>query len=218
MVRATGLAFRKSKLPDFAPTWAMFDQRDLAGRMTMLDDPRETIGAALKFRGYSLNTTNDLELAEARDVVIRWKRNLARFGTEPHQDGIASGELLVAHGRKRDLAKAMEENEDVGYAVPREGAALDCDELAIPRDTRQPELAHRFIDYLLDPRVAAENTEFASGLCPNLASYALLPDWAREDPSIFLPDELQRKSEVIQDLGAENAKYTRIWDEIQAAE
>jgi spermidine/putrescine transport system substrate-binding protein len=108
----------------------------------------------------------------------------------------------------------MEENDDVAYAVPQEGVSLPCDELAIPAGARQAELAHAFINYLHDPRVAAENTEFAFLLCPNLASYPLLPDEIRDDATIFLPAGILRNSEVVRDLGADNAKYARLWTEI----
>ena len=104
MVSNAGLAYRKSRCPDFEPTWAMFDNAAYKGRMTMLNDMRETIGAALKFLGHSLNTTNASEIAAARDVVIRWKRNLAKFENEQYKNGVASGEFLVVHGYNGDVS------------------------------------------------------------------------------------------------------------------
>ncbi len=218
MISNAGLAYRKSKVADFEPTWAMLDRTALAGRITMLNDMRETIGAALKFLGHSLNTTNDAELAAARDVVIRWKKNLAKFENEQYKNGIASGEFLLVHGYNGDIRQVMEENEDIGYAAPREGVSLACDEMVIPKGAAQVELAHRFINFLHDPKVAAENTAFVFYLCPNLPSYEFLDDSMKNDASVFLPPDIQARSEVIRDLGAENARYIRIWDEIKAGE
>lgn len=218
MISNAGLAYRKSKVTDFEPTWAMLDRTALAGRITMLNDMRETIGAALKFLGYSLNTTNDTELAAARDVVVRWKKNLAKFENEQYKNGIASGEFLLVHGYNGDIRQVMQENEDIGYAAPREGVSLACDEMVIPKGAAQVDLALKFINFLQDPKVAAENTAFVFYLCPNLASYEFLDDSVKNDASVFLPPDIQSKSEVIRDLGADNAKYIKMWDEIKAGD
>ena len=218
MISNAGLAFRKSKVPDFEPSWSMLDRTNLSGRMTMLNDMRETIGAALKSLGYSLNTTSEAELAAARDVVLRWKKNLAKFENEQYKNGIASGEFLLVHGYNGDIRQVMQENEDIGYAAPREGVSLACDEMVIPKTATQVELAHAFINFLHDPKVAAENTAFVFYLCPNQASYQFLDDGVKNDASIFLPPDIQAKSEVIRDLGADNAKYTKVWDEIKGTE
>ena len=159
-VTVTCLGYLASKVKDFEPTWGMLDRVDLKGRMTMLNDHRETIGAALKFLGYSLNTTNDDELAAARDVVLRWKKNLAKFENEQYKNGLASGEFLLTHGYSGDLMLVKSENEDIQIAVPREGSALSFDDMVIPATARQTELAHRFINFILDPHVAAELTEY----------------------------------------------------------
>jgi spermidine/putrescine transport system substrate-binding protein len=89
--------------------------------------------------------------------------------------------------------------------------------MVILKDSPQPDLAHAFINFLYEAPVSAANTEFVCYLCPNSASYPLLSETIRGDPNVFMPKELIEKSEVILDLGAENAKYTKIWDEIKAA-
>jgi spermidine/putrescine transport system substrate-binding protein len=217
MLTNSGVAYLKSKVENVEPTWAVFDRADLKGRMTMLNDMRETVGAALKFLGYSLNTTDDAQLAEARDVVIRWKHNLAKFENEQYKSGIASGEFLLVHGYNGDILQAQAENPDIVFVAPREGISVACDDLVIPKDATQVELAHKFINFLHDPEVAAENSVFITYLCPNRAAYDLLPADFRDNPAWKLAPETRARSEVIVDLGAENAKYTRIWDEIKAA-
>jgi spermidine/putrescine transport system substrate-binding protein len=217
MMTITGIAYLKSKVKDFKPTWAMLDRTDLAGRMTMLADMRETIGAALKFLGYSINSTDTKQLEAARDVVIRWKKNLAKFENEQYKTGLASGEFLLVHAYSGDILQVQSENEDIVFAVPEEGTSIACDDLVIPKGSKQADLAHRYINFLHDPQVAAENTEFISYLCPNRASYPLLSEETRANPALFVPAEIQAKSEVITDLGNDNAAYARIWDEIKAA-
>ncbi|MCB1092075.1 MAG: spermidine/putrescine ABC transporter substrate-binding protein, partial [Verrucomicrobiae bacterium] len=194
------------------------DRADLKGRMTLLNDMRETIGAALKFLGYSLNTTNEAELEKARDVVIGWKKNIAKFESDQYDAGIASGEFLLVHGYTGDLFQAQEENENVSIVIPEEGTSIACDDLVIPKDAPNPDLAHAFINFVCDPAVAAENVGFIYYLAPNKDAYPLLDQEIREDPAIFIDRAVLGKSEMIDDLGEEgNAKYIKIWDEIKAA-
>ena len=217
MLTNTGIAYLKSKVKDPQATWGMLDRKDLKGRMTLLNDMRETIGAALKFLGYSLNTTDDGQLLQARDVVIRWKANLAKFESEQYKSGLASGEFLLAHGYSGDILSAQKENPDIAFLAPREGLSISCDDLVILKDSRAVGLALRFINFLHDPEVAAENSLAINYLCPNAAAYPKLPEEFRNNPAVKLDPAVQAKCEVIRDLGPDNAKYTRIWDQIKAA-
>lgn len=216
MLTNTGVGYLRSKVGELEPTWAVFDRADLKGRMTMLNDMRETIGAALKYLGYSLNSTDSLQLEQAKDVVLRWKRNLAKFENEQYKGGLASGEFVLVHGYNGDLMQARAENPDIAFFAPREGLSLSCDDLVIPKDAKQVELAHRFIDFLHDPEVAAENSEAVQYLCPNSASYDRLPADFVNDPALRLSPEVRARSEVIRDVGPELVKYTRVWDVIKA--
>ena len=218
MLTNTGIAYLASKVPGFEPTWAAFDRGDLGRRVTMLNDMRETIGAALKLLGYSLNSTNPAELAAARDVVIRWKKNLAKFENEQYKSGLASGEFVMVHGYSGDIVQVQSENEDIAFAAPREGTSVSCDDFVVPKSAREVGLAHAFVNFLHDPKNAAANSEFIGYLCPNSASYPLLPEDFRTNPAVFLDPEVKARSEVILDLGDDNVKYTRIWDQIKAAD
>jgi spermidine/putrescine transport system substrate-binding protein len=217
MLTNSGFAYLKSKVKDVQPSWAVFDRADLKGRMTMLNDMRETIGAALKFLGYSLNTTDDGQLERARDLVIRWKKNLAKFENEQYKSGIASGEFLLVHGYSGDILQAQTENPDVTFLAPREGLSIACDDLVVLKTAKSAGLAQQFINFLHDPGVAAENSIFINYLCPNAAAYSKLPGEFRNNPAVKLDPAVQAKCEVIRDLGPDNAKYTRIWDQIKAA-
>ena len=217
-VTVTCLGYLGSKVKDFEPTWAMLDREDLKGRMTMLNDHRETIGAALKFLGYSLNSLDEQQLEEAKAVVLRWKKNLAKYENEQYKNGLASGEFLLTHGYGGDLMLVQSENEDIQIAIPREGSAISFDDMVIPASAKQVALAHRFINFVLDPHVAAELTEFIYFLCPNEVSYQYLAPEVREDPILFPPSEVVEKLEMIGDLGELNTRYTKLWDEIKAGE
>jgi spermidine/putrescine transport system substrate-binding protein len=215
MLTNTGIAYLKSKVKNFEPTWGMFGRADLKGRMVMLNDMRETIGAALKFLGYSLNSTDAGELAKARDMILAWKKNLAKFENEQYKNGIASGEFLLVHGYSGDILQVQAENEDIAFAMPREGGAISCDDLVIAKSAQEVKLAHAFINFLHDPAVAAENTEFTQFLCPNNDSYGLLGKSIRNNPGVFLAPEIKAKCEVLADVGEKNTLYVKVWDEIK---
>lgn len=218
MTGGTGLGYLGSRVSEFAPSWAMFDREDLKGRTTLLNDMRETIGAALKYLGYSLNTTNAQELAEARDIVIRWKRNIAKFENEQYKSGLASEEFVLVQGYSGDIAQIMADNPDITFAVPQEGTSIFCDDFAIPKGAKDLDLAHAFINFFHRPDVAAANIEFVYYLCPNKPAYDLLSEEIRNDPVVFIDPAAKAKSEIIDDVGESLALYTKMWDEIKAAE
>ncbi|MEZ5387222.1 MAG: spermidine/putrescine ABC transporter substrate-binding protein [Prosthecobacter sp.] len=211
------IAVRKDKVKDAEPSWAMFDRQALAGRVTLLDDMRESIGAALKSLGYSINTRDEAQLAAARDVLIRWKKNIARFDNEGYKAGIDSAEFHLVHGYSGDLFQVQMENPKVEILIPREGVTIGCDEMVIPKTAKQVDLAHAFINFLLDPDIAAENMEWMGYYCPNKAALEKVSADFLKNPAITIPAELQAKCEVIKDLGPDLAKYSKVWDEVKAA-
>jgi spermidine/putrescine transport system substrate-binding protein len=217
MLVISGIAYLEGRVRDVVPSWRMFGRADLRGRMTMFNDMRETIGAALKTLGYSINTTSTPELAEAESLLLEWKRNIAKFENEQYKIGLASGEFLLVHAWNGDVFQVRKENPDVRFFVPEEGTIISCDDLVIPADARDVALAHAFIDFLHDPAVAAENTVAIYYLCPNKDSYPLLPAEIRDNPGIFMAPEIRAKSEMIADIGAANALYVKVWDRLKSS-
>jgi spermidine/putrescine transport system substrate-binding protein len=217
MLVISGIAYLEGRVADVVPSWRMFGREDLRGRMTMFNDMRETIGAALKTLGYSINSTSEEELRRAETLLLEWKKNLAKYDNEQYKIGLASGEFLLVHAWNGDVFQVRREKPEVRFFVPEEGTIISCDDLVIPTDAREPGLAHAFIDFLHEPAVAAENTEFIWYLCPNKDSYPLLPAAIRDDPGIFLEPGIRAKSEMIADIGAANALYVKVWDRLKSA-
>jgi spermidine/putrescine transport system substrate-binding protein len=217
MITVTCLAYTPAA-GEVEANYSQFERADLAGRMTLLNDLREVIGAALKHNGHSLNSVDDAELAEAKQTILGWKKNIATFENEQYKIGLASGEFLLVQGYSGDLMQVQDENEDIRIVVPEEGSALSFDDMVIPVDAPNPELAHAFINFLYDPEISAKNTEYVFYLCPNRASYELLGEETRANPILFPSEETVAKLEMIADLGEDNAKYNKLWDEIKAAE
>jgi spermidine/putrescine transport system substrate-binding protein len=167
--------------------------------------------------GFSLNTTSADELAKAREVVVGWKANIAKFDNEQYKSGIASGEFHLVQGYAGDLLQVADENEDIVVKIPKEGSALSCDDLCIPKDAVNVDLAHRFINFLTDPEVAAENMEYIAYRAPNTDAYRLVSEDLRGNDVLFPEQDVLEKCETLDDLGDALALWTKTWDEVKAS-
>lgn len=212
----TGIAYRKDKAKDFDPSWTQFARGDLKGRMTMLNDVRDVIGAALKVLGYSLNSLNQEEIDQAVSLVLSWKKNLAKFEGEQYKNGIASGEYVISQAYNGDTLQVMTENKQVGFAYAKEGSSISMDFAVIPTNSQNKELAYTFLNYLLEPSVAAKNIAFTKFLIPNKEAYALLSEELQNSPALFPPESVLNNLEMIRDLGPNNRLYNQAWDKIKA--
>ena len=217
MMAPTCLAYLASKVTDPKHSWSILGRADLKGRITLLDDMREVIGAALKFLGHPLNSTDPTQLTNAADVAIGWKKNIAKFENEQYKTGIASGEFFLVQGYAGDLMDAASENEDMRIFIPEEGTAFSCDDLCIPKAAKNAALAHRFIDFVSGAEAAAENMESIGYRAPNTAAYPHLTEDFRGSEVLFPPDAVFAKCEPIDDLGDKLPLWTKEWDRVKNA-
>ena len=221
MVTYPGLVYRKDKLPKgLSPdTWDVFDSPALGGRASLLDDMRETIGAALKSLDYSLNTERKEELDKAVEVVLKWRKNAPKLDNAQYKESVASGEWLIGHGYSSDAAQMMRKDPNVGFALPKEGFTIAFDEMVIPVDAPQPELAHKFINFLYTPRVAKANMEGVCAQMPVKGVIRMLEPRLRR--LVEVDAETFRRGEVIQSIEDKPAvldMYLQAWERIKAGE
>ena len=218
MLGYTCIAYNKEKLGDIPQTWEVFSNEKNKGRMTMLNDYRETIGAGLMFNGYSINTRNEKELEKAKEQVLKWKKNLAKFDNEVYKAGIQSGEFLVVQGYSGDLFQVLDESPNLSFMIPKEGVMIACDDMVIPASADNPELAYKFINFFMDPKNAAKNMEYTCYAAPIPEAKKYLPEELRTHPGMIFPEALFKAGQIIQDLGDDNAKYLKVWDEIKISQ
>jgi spermidine/putrescine transport system substrate-binding protein len=216
LITWTGIAYRKDKIGDQTPSWDLFNRKDLRGRMTMLNDPRELIGAALKYFGYSSNSIDKTEIDEAANQAIQWKGNLAKFESEQYKNGIASGEYLLVQGYAGELSLVNEENPDVVFALPEEGTTFSIDMITLSKEAQEELLAYAFINYILDPEVAAQNMIYTKFPLANRGALDKIPARLKENPALFPPAAIIEKSELIKNLGEKTELYNKAWDKIKA--
>jgi spermidine/putrescine-binding protein len=218
----TGLGYNSAEIDEPQSWAALFEPSAEAawfGRSTMLDDPRESFAAALIFLGYSVNTTDEAELQQARDLLIQAKAGLLAFDSDQFEDLLAVGETLLAHGWNGDILMGQAENEDIAFAVPQEGGVVWIDNMCIPAGT-PPEralAAHLFIDFILRPDIGALVSEYTYYATPNAAAEGLLGEDFLADPAVYPPAEVVDRLQYIEPLGEFESVYQRMWDEVKAA-
>ncbi|MEJ2732845.1 MAG: spermidine/putrescine ABC transporter substrate-binding protein [Anaerolineae bacterium] len=216
----TGIGYNADLFEDPPDSWAyLFDPEmaaPYAGRMSMLNDSRESIGAALKYLGYSINSTDEQELEEAKQLLIQQKEWVSAYDSDGFEDLLASGEVDIGHGWSGDYFAAAEEAEQVWYIIPQEGGVIWTDNLCIPKSAPSQYTAEVFINYLLQPEVGAQITNYTWFGSPNKASEEFIDAEILEEPAIYPPPEVMDKLEFIRDVGEATAIYDRIWTEIKA--
>jgi spermidine/putrescine transport system substrate-binding protein len=216
IVGFSGIAYRSDRVHDFDPSYGVFGTQNLRGRMTMLNDSREAIGAALKFLGYSINSVNQEEVEKAGELLIKWKMNLAKFESEQYKAGLASGEFLISQGFSIDTIQAQLENPNIIFVYPKEGAFLAIDCLSIPTAAQNVKLAYDFINFMISPEIAVKSTEYTGALIPVEPAYDKLSKEIRENPAFFPTDTEIQKMEMIEDLGENVRLYYRVWDKVKS--
>ena len=214
-----GIGYRKSKVSAPPDSWRhLYDSDEYSGRISMLADGITLIGNGLKYLGYSYNETDPARIAEVEELMIRQKPHVKVYAEDNGQDLLVSGEVDLAMEWNGDILQVMAEDDDIGYVVPNEGGLLWQDTLAIPRGAPHPENAHRFIDYVLDPKAGALIAGFIRYATPNEAAKQHLPKEYLENPAIFPPPEVIEASEAAKYLGEEHQRLIdETWTRIQAA-
>ncbi len=213
----TGIAYNREKVKTPIRGWKdVWGNAAIAGKYSLLDDSRETIGAALKSLGKSLNTQAPEDLNAARALLLKHKNGVKAYTSEPMAE-LVSGELWLAHAYMSDALQAKKETSGkIEYVIPEEGATLWIDNLAIPAKAKNVEEAHAFINFLLDAKSNRETVMEIMVSPANREVYALLPEEYQKNPNLFPDKNLMGKLEMMEDLGPGLSLWERTWTEIKA--
>jgi len=180
--------------------------------VSVLEDPTDMVATVLLWLGKDPNSESaaDLALAESKLAAIR--PYIRTITSSTYTDDLANGEICLAVGYSGDILQARDRaaeagrKADIQYSIPREGAILWFDTLAIPADAKHPRNAQTFIDYLLRPDVTAANSNFIHYANANQAATALLDADLRDDPGIYPPPEVKAK---LRPNLSKSAEFTR---------
>jgi len=193
---------------------SLFDEKN-RDRITMLDDAEHCVAVALLHLSLSMNSVQDSDLAAAKELLEKQRPLVQAYTSDSYKEKLISGNAWASLGWSGDLLQAATEEPNVRVVIPQKGTTIWLDSLALCKGARSAELAHQFINFLLEPNVAAQNAEFVHYATPNLAALALLPSEIRNNETIYPPEEVIKRCGWLEDRGTEIAKVERVWREVR---
>jgi spermidine/putrescine-binding protein len=179
--------------------------------LSVLNEPAEVLSALLVYQGRNLSKSPPRQLKRAGDVLLQLRPNLKYVDSQRYIEDLASGKLCVALAWVGDALAAAKAGQPVQFIIPQEGATVFIDTLVIPKSAKRPDLAHRFIDYLMQPKVAAQITTETLYPSPNLSAQKFIDASLRDQPGLY-PDRETKRRLAVMDLLPE--KQAAVRDEI----
>jgi spermidine/putrescine-binding protein len=212
----TGIAYRKDKVAGEIDSWAALLDEKYRDRISMLDDVRETLGAILKYLGKSLNSSDEVEIARAAEVLIAQKPLVKAYDSGGFDQLLLSGDVWIAQAYSGQIARAMAEDERIGYVIPKEGSTFLVDNLCIPKGAKNLELALEFISFVLEAKTAADIANGTGYSTANLAARPLIRPELLTNEAGYPPRESLERCELIEDVGEAVGIYDRWWTDIKS--
>lgn len=191
-----------------------FTDKDLKGKISMLDDVREVTAAALKVNNFSVNTTKADELKKAKETLLAAKPNIKMFRSDTIE-ALLKKEVAVAQSYSTDALQASAQNPKIKYIIPAEGGTRAVDTMVILKGAKHPQAAHKLINFMLE---AKTNEAFVNNIRggPVLKSTKshLSPE-LQANSALFPPSEQLSKMERLKDVGDNTKMYDDLWTEIK---
>ncbi|MRR49440.1 MAG: spermidine/putrescine ABC transporter substrate-binding protein [Rhodocyclaceae bacterium] len=215
---------RELRLP--GDTWALiFEPKYLErirGRVTVLNSQRELMAAAMRYLGHSVQDRDPAHWEAAKAVILRAKPYWATFSNSTYIKDLAVGNIWVAHGYSNDMFRAREDAKaagrpfQIGFATPREGAVLAVDSFVLPKSGPRPDLAHRFIDFMLEGENAADISNLIGAGNPNAAALPRIRPEIANEAAIFPTPRDMTRLEMLRDFDPKTRRVlSRMWTEIK---
>src|SRR5271155_3232980 len=193
--------------------------------ISVLDSPAEMMRAVLSYLGRDPNSQKAEDLAVAEATLLKIRPYIRNINSSEYIEALANGDLCVAVGyngdvlQARDRARDANKGIDVKYVVPKEGSILWFDMLAIPKDAPNPDSAYAFMNYMMDPKVIADVSNFKRYADANAASQPYVLDSVKDDPAIYPPPQLREKLALqLADSPEQTRVITRMWEKFKTGQ
>lgn len=213
MVGTLGILYNKTMVSDPVDNWNILWNEKYKGQVFMWDSMRDAIGPALKSLGYSMNSEDDKELAEAKQKLIDQRPLVQAYVGDEIRDKMIGNEGALALIYSGDAKTAIDENPDLDYAVPKEGSNKWVDGFVVLKTTKHKELAEKFIDFMCRPDIAVRNMTETGYTSPIKEAWASFGD----NETMFPSPAVLETCEAFLYSKTATQKYSDLWTEVRAS-
>lgn len=213
-----GIGYRRSKVTSVPDSWkVLFDSDEYRDRIALMGNASELFRVAFQYVGGTVNDSDARLIESARAMLKKQRARGAVFHRDDGQDLLLSGRCDLVMEYNGDIAQAMAEDDDLGFALPKEGSLKQCDTLCIPRGAPHRDNAHTFINYVLDAEAGAAISRTILYPTPNAAARRLMPSEYSENSAIFPDPGLLAKCQFPKFLGDDFAnRLAEAFAEVEA--
>ena len=213
-----GILYNKKMVDEPVDSWGILWDKKYEDSILMQDSVRDAFAVALKYLGYSLNSTDLDEPAAATNLLIEQKPLVQAYVIDQVRDKMIGGEAALGVIYSGEALYCQQENPDLDYVIPKEGTNIWIDSWVIPKNAKNVENAEAFINFLCRPDIAKMNFDYITYSIPNTAGRDLIEDESLRNSPIAFPDDSKLENcETFRFLGDDNdALYNRLWREIKS--
>lgn len=213
-----GILYNKKMVDEPVDSWGILCDKKYEDSILMQDSVRDAFAVALKYLGYSLNSTDLDELEAAKNLLIEQKPLVQAYVIDQVRDKMIGGEAALGVIYSGEALYCQQENPDLDYVIPKEGTNIWIDSWVIPKNAKNVENAEAFINFLCRPDIAKMNFDYITYSIPNTAGRDLIEDESLRNSPIAFPDDSKLENcETFRFLGDDNdALYNRLWREIKS--
>lgn len=210
-----GIVYNTTMTDEEIDSWDYLWDDDYLGSILMFSNPRDAFGIALLKLGYSLNTTDEEQLAQAAEELKNQKMLVQAYVMDEIFDKMGGGEATFAPYYNGDAAVMIADNPDLAFAYPKEGTNFFVDSMVIPSNANNKLAAEMYINFMCEPEVALATTDYIGYCTPNTGAMELMDEDVLNDPVRYPPKEVLENSEVFSALPDDtNALIDREWVDV----
>lgn len=212
-----GILYNTKEVSEPVDSWEVLFNGEYAGEIIMQNSMRDSYMVALKYLGYSLNTTDENEIKEAQELLLNQKKDVSAYLVDEVRDEVVAGNAIMGVVYSGEAYLGQEYNPDLAYVVPKEGSNIWLDCWAVTKDCKNPEAAQKFLDFLCREDIAMMNFEYIYFSTPNEAVIDALDDEMRNNPALVPDDSKLENCEVCRETDANTLQlFNDYWKELKA--
>lgn len=232
----TGIAYNKKLIKKYlgedfvVDSWDVFFKPEILSKLkdcgvAVLNAPTEVISTAMHYLGKDPTSFNVKDYKDAEELLKKMRDNVTYFHSSQNINDLANGDICITLGWSGDLLMAKDRAEEadngveIEYIVPKEGALIFYDMMAIPKDADHPDNAHKFLDFIMRPEIMAKISSYTSYASGNKASVPFVSEKVRNNPNIYIPEEKMHKMYLMKVLPQKvNKEINKIWTRIKSGD